>query len=182
MNIANKLTILRILIVPVMLFFILSDIRGGDLIAASLFFIAAMTDIMDGYLARKYNLVTDFGKVFDPIADKILVLAALIPLCMTGDMIITISTIIIVSREMLISGLRISITAHGAEVPAAKILGKIKAITQDVAIIFFFTKSIWGFIPLPLDYIILLISVFFTVWSVIDYYVKGFKYLDMEKI
>lgn len=143
MNTPNKLTLLRIILVPIMVVvFYLSNIDNNINIAlcivtTAIFLIAAFTDFLDGYLARKYNQVTDFGKFMDPLADKALVLVALI-LIVDGKIgiipyVAPISLIIMLVRELVVSGLRL-IGANKGVVIAADKLGKFKTVTQDIAI------------------------------------------------
>ena len=108
MNLPNKLTVLRVIMVPFFVFFMLTDVGGAanKWIALAIFVIASLTDMLDGKIARKYNLVTNFGKFMDPLADKLLVSAALICLC--GSKIPVWIVIIIISRELFISGFRTS--------------------------------------------------------------------------
>lgn len=134
MNIANKLTILRIILVPIFLIFLLFDcIPNRYLIACAVFLLAAFTDHIDGKLARKYNIVTDFGKFLDPLADKILVMSAFIGF-IELDIINSLPVIIILSREFIVTSLRLVASSKG-EVIAANIFGKIKTFSQMTAII-----------------------------------------------
>ena len=117
MNLPNKLTILRVILVPFFVFFMLAPyFEGyGNYIAVAIFIIASLTDFLDGYLARKYNLVTNFGKFMDPLADKLLVSAAMICLIETGQLASWI-VIIIISREFIISGFRLVASDNGVAV------------------------------------------------------------------
>ena len=107
MNLPNKLTVLRVLMIPVFLFFLLVDVAGpaGKWIAAAVFILASLTDFLDGHIARKYNLVTNFGKFMDPLADKLLVCSAMIAL-VGMDRLSSLVAIIIIAREFIISGFR----------------------------------------------------------------------------
>ena len=181
MNIANKLTIFRMLLIPiflVVLFWPVSShmslnhvqIPTGHLLAALIFTIASLTDYLDGYLARKYQLVTTFGAFFDPMADKLLVIAALVSL-VELQWIPSWIVIIIVSRELLVTGLRVLIAQSNGKVLSAALPGKIKTTTQMLAIICYlchhFGISVMG---LPLGNIFLYICLFFTVYSGLDYF------------
>ena len=144
MNLPNKLTIFRIILVPIMVIIPFFNIQGEILgipitylIIDLIFIIASITDKLDGTIARKKNLVTTFGKFLDPIADKILVLAALIMLVDFGKIPAWIP-IIILFREFVVSGYRLIASQNGGEVIAASIWGKLKTVTQMIAIILCF--------------------------------------------
>ena len=133
MNLPNKLTILRVIMIPlVMMFYMVDAIPFGKIIALALFVVAAFTDFLDGYIARKYNLVTDFGKFLDPIADKLLVISVLIMIVVDGTvpgpwgvLVLT----IIISRELIIDAFRLIACTKGI-VMAADIFGKAKTMVQ----------------------------------------------------
>lgn len=137
MNVPNKLSILRIILVPLMVFFYLASfIPAGKIIALIIFILAALTDMLDGHIARKYNLVTDLGKLLDPIADKLLVLGALLLLIVEGVIPSpygVIAAIIIIGRDFLVSALR-QIAAAKNLVLAADKWGKIKTIVLDASL------------------------------------------------
>ena len=133
MNLPNKLTMLRIIMIPFFVFFLLSEIPGKDIIALVIFCAASLTDLADGKIARKYNLVTDFGKFMDPLADKLLVCSALICLVDLGR-IPSWVVVIIVAREFAISGFRL-IAADNGIVIAASYCGKFKTTFQMIMII-----------------------------------------------
>ncbi len=144
MNLPNKLTIFRIILVPIMVLIPFLNIQGEFLgipitylIIELIFIIASITDKLDGTIARKKNLVTTFGKFLDPIADKILVLAALIMLVDFGKIPAWIP-IIILFREFVVSGYRLIASQNGGEVIAASVWGKLKTVTQMIAIILCF--------------------------------------------
>lgn len=171
MNLPNKLTTLRMLLIPVFIACFYLPWRANYGIAAVVFVLAYITDILDGQLARKHNIVTDYGKLMDPIADKLLSSAAFIMLVAKG-MMSPIAAIIIIGREFLISGFRLVAAGHG-NVIAANWLGKVKTVTQCIAISMLL---IWPYFPtgVPrLDQIMLWISVFFTIWSGLDYLLKN---------
>lgn len=134
MNLPNKLTILRVIMIPFFVLFMLAEITGeyDKYIAVAIFIIASLTDLLDGKIARKYNLVTNFGKFMDPLADKLLVSAALI--CLIDNKLQTWIVIIIISRELVISGFR-TIAADNGVVIAAGWWGKYKTVCQMVMII-----------------------------------------------
>jgi CDP-diacylglycerol--glycerol-3-phosphate 3-phosphatidyltransferase len=141
-------------------------------LSAAVFFLAYMTDILDGHIARKQKIVTDFGKLMDPIADKLLTSSALVML-VAVDLLSPIPAFIIIAREFIISGIRL-VSAGNGKVIAASWLGKTKTITQCVAIIMIMLDdliiSILGF---PLGMIVMWVSVLFTVWSGVDYIIKN---------
>lgn len=133
MNLANKLTLIRIFLVPVFLIFMAKGIPYGSFIATFIFILASLTDKLDGYIARSRNQITNFGKFMDPLADKLLVTAALISL-VELKVVPAWAAVIIIAREFAISGLR-SIAAAQGRVIAASWWGKIKTVIQIVAII-----------------------------------------------
>ena len=135
MNLPNKLTILRTLMIPVFLFFLLTDCAGdySKWIAVVVFILASLTDFLDGHIARKYNLVTNFGKFMDPLADKLLVCSAMIAL-VGMHRLSSIVAIIIIAREFIISGFRL-IAAEHQIVIAASMWGKFKTTFQMAMII-----------------------------------------------
>ena len=147
MNLANKLTIFRILLVPIMILVTFFNWQGEFLgiptmawILNAIFIIASITDKLDGYIARSRNQVTTFGKFLDPIADKVLVITALIILVELGKLPAWIPTII-VFREFIVSGYRLIAVENGGKVIAASIWGKLKTVTQMLAIIVAFMDN-----------------------------------------
>lgn len=134
MNLPNKLTLFRILMVPLFVLVMYLPIESKYLISLIIFIVASITDFLDGNIARKYNLVTDFGKFMDPLADKLLVIAALICL-IESSLVPGWVVLIIVSRELAVSIMR-AIVATDGKVVAAGISGKIKTVSQMFAIIF----------------------------------------------
>ena len=153
-----------------------TDIETSHLIGGLIFIFASITDWLDGYIARKYNLITNMGKFLDPLADKLLVSAAFIILVELGTAPSWI-VIVIISREFAVTGLRL-ILAGGGEVVAANQLGKIKTVTQIVAIIsLLFNNIYFESIGVPFGTIMLYIALFFTVWSGVDYFYKNRRIL-----
>jgi CDP-diacylglycerol--glycerol-3-phosphate 3-phosphatidyltransferase len=138
MNLANKVTLARIVLIPVFIIFLILPIKYGNYISAVIFTIAALTDVLDGYIARSMKETSALGKFLDPLADKLLVTAALLVLVEQG-IISSIPVIIILSREFLITGFR-SIAAANGKIIAASSWGKVKTVVQDIAII----MLIWG--------------------------------------
>lgn len=168
MNLANKLTILRILLVPVFMIFLLNKFPYGVTIAAGIFIIAAITDSLDGYIARKKNMVTNFGKFMDPLADKLLVSAALISLVQMGRVPAWI-VVVIIAREFTISILRAVAAAEGVVI-AASWWGKAKTITQIIAIIAMLLNNFpFNYINFPFDILMMYVAVIFTIVSGVDY-------------
>lgn len=168
MNLPNKLTILRVLMIPFFLFFILlaPTHENYNYIAIFIFILASFTDFLDGYIARKHNLVTNFGKFMDPLADKLLVSSALISLCALGYLN-TVVVIIIISREFIITGFRTVASDAGIVIAASK-YGKMKTISQMIMIpyVMLFLQG------QPFDLIqsiLVLITVVFTIYSGYDY-------------
>jgi CDP-diacylglycerol--glycerol-3-phosphate 3-phosphatidyltransferase len=133
LNVPNALTVVRILLVPVLVVVLLQATPGGSWIAAAVFALAAVTDTLDGYLARSRRSVTTFGKVMDPIADKLLVAAALISLVSLNRVDPWVAMVII-GREFAVSGLRVAAGVQGVVIPASR-LGKAKTIAQVAAIL-----------------------------------------------
>ena len=164
MNIPNQLTTLRVILIPVFMFFFTSDITANNIIAAIVFIVASLTDFLDGHLARKWNLVTNFGKIMDPFADKLLVLTAFIYLAISGT-IPGWPVIIIIGRELLVTSLR-ALAADNGIILAARNLGKFKTVSQMFAIIFLILG--WQIIGL----ILLYIAVALTIISLIDYLIQ----------
>jgi CDP-diacylglycerol--glycerol-3-phosphate 3-phosphatidyltransferase len=163
------LTILRLFFIPVVI--VLYKL-GLHYWAAGLFVLAAVTDFFDGYLARKTNTVSAFGKFFDPIADKVLMLAALAVLGEAGKLD-SIWIVVILTRDFLISGLRMFAVSEGVVI-AASWLGKVKTVVQDVALVLLMIENFpFCYIGIPMDRIALYLAVALTVWSGIDYLVKN---------
>jgi CDP-diacylglycerol--glycerol-3-phosphate 3-phosphatidyltransferase len=133
LNLPNTLTVVRILLVPVLVVALTVETPGGSAIAAAVFALAAVTDGLDGYIARTRQTVTTFGKVMDPVADKLLIVAALISL-VSLDRLAPWVAMVIIAREFAVSGLRIAAGQQGVVIPAS-ILGKIKTIVQVVAVL-----------------------------------------------
>lgn len=172
MNLPNKLTLLRIFLIPIFVIIMLSQINNSFLISCVVFIVASITDFLDGRIARKYNLVTDFGKFMDPLADKLLVLSALI--CMIEfDLVAGWMVIIIVARELTVSILR-AIAADNGKVIAASGGGKIKTTSQMIAIILLLIGANFSQDTLILvGTIAMYIATFFTLYSGIDYLYKN---------
>ena len=176
MNLPNRLTIFRMLLVPLMVAVFSFDawLPSWNYYAAAIFFIADMTDILDGYIARKRNLVTNFGKLMDPIADKLLFCAAFIMMTYNG-MLNPILCIIFVGREIIVSGFRL-VTANSGKVIAANWLGKLKSGLQVAAILAtLLGNPIFSHWDFPFDFGLMCTAAVFTVWSAVDYIVANRK-------
>lgn len=195
MNLPDKLTLFRIILVPIMVIVSFFDIPGSFLgisttmwIMELIFIIASITDKLDGYLARKNNQVTNFGKFLDPIADKILVVAAMILFVEMGRLPAWIP-IIVIFREFAVSGYRLIAVQNSGKVIAANVWGKLKTVTQMIAIILMFltTQPYFAFVNSALTYMTtgdfvmnILASIFMTV-SVIATIFSGYEYLKGGK-
>lgn len=172
MNLPNRLTLLRIFLIPVFVVLMMLDINNNFLISCIVFIVASITDFLDGYLARKNNLVTDFGKFMDPLADKLLVLSALI--CMIEyDLVAGWMVIIIVARELTVSILR-AIAAADGKVIAASSGGKVKTTSQMIAIILLLIGANFANATLLLvGTVFMYIATIVTLYSGIDYLYKN---------
>lgn len=173
MTISNRLTILRIALVPVMVVFMLTDVPFSAIISASVFLIASLTDCLDGYLARKRNEITNFGKFADPIADKILVLSAF--LCLVENNIIpSWSVIIVLAREFVVSAIRMLAATQNVVIAADK-YGKIKTVTQMIAttlLILGENTLMSNIVYYSATMVLYYISILFTAFSGVSYIVK----------
>lgn len=183
-NLPNKITISRICLIPIFLLVVLipfdwgdqlvgvSDLRMRSLLGAIVFIFASATDWVDGYYARKHNLVTNLGKFLDPLADKLLVSAALIVLVELHNIPSWVA-IIIISREFAVTGLRL-VLANAGEVVAANMLGKIKTWTQIIAISAYFLHDVpLQWLPFSISEVAIWVALFFTILSGWDYFWKN---------
>ncbi|WP_048602433.1 CDP-diacylglycerol--glycerol-3-phosphate 3-phosphatidyltransferase [Rubeoparvulum massiliense] len=185
MNTANRITITRIMLIPLVVLFILVDFAWGkievtqeiilsvtQIIGTLLFILASSTDGLDGYYARKHNQVTNLGKFLDPLADKLLISAALIALVETGD-VPSWMVIVILAREFAITGLR-GMAAITGKVIAASKWGKVKTVTQIVAVSALILDNFpFSLIGIPFDQLMLWIALVMTIISGVDYLVKN---------
>lgn len=179
MNLPNKLTILRIILVPVFVACFYLPVAGAMYIAAAVFVIAYFTDMLDGHIARKYNLITDFGKLMDPMADKLLTAAAMIMLTAYG-LCSPVATFLTIGRELVISAFRLVSATQGVVIAAGEI-GKLKTLTQFIGIVLILLGNpVFNRIGVPFDQIVIWISVVLAVWSCIDYIVKNLKALKFD--
>ena len=198
MNLPNKLTMFRIIMIPLFIacFFlpdkwVVGTVNGVDImlkyiIAAAVFLIAYVTDTLDGNIARKRGLVTDFGKLMDPIADKLLTAACMImligrDLMSVFDFLMPIFTVIVIAREFTISGMRLVAASRGIVMPAG-VLGKIKTTLQSIALpMVLIGGPFFRAIRVPLDFIMLAASIVMTVWSGLDYILRNKSIFSMKE-
>ncbi|MFR2308508.1 MAG: CDP-diacylglycerol--glycerol-3-phosphate 3-phosphatidyltransferase [Roseburia inulinivorans] len=172
MNLPNKLTTFRVILIPFFVFFMLAPNMTGinHYIAAAIFIVASLTDLLDGKIARKYNLVTNFGKFMDPLADKLLVCSAMICLIQTGQLAAWI-VVIIIAREFIISGFRLIASDNGVVI-AASYWGKFKTTFQMLMVIVLILNVQMPFFQI-LGVILTYVALILTVVSLIDYIVKN---------
>lgn len=167
MNLPNKLTLLRVILVPAFMAILYLDFAGASWVALAIFIIASLTDLLDGKIARKYNLVTDFGKFADPLADKMLTTAALLWFVEVGQMPAW-ALLIVLIREFAVSGLRM-IASDKGRVIAAGWSGKVKTASTMVCIVVMFIPGL----PAILNTICVWIIALTTLYSGIEYFVKN---------
>jgi CDP-diacylglycerol--glycerol-3-phosphate 3-phosphatidyltransferase len=204
MNLPNKLTVLRICLVPIFIAVmmlpasVLNPLISG-LIGVAIFIVASVTDMLDGKIARKYGLVTDFGKLMDPLADKFMVIGALAVIVYRSGsnalrLFFTLVLLVVIFRELAVTSLRLVASTSAGAVVAANMLGKIKTVMQIVFISTVFIEPALYSIPalgellpawwvenVPLTYLTGGLTLLFTVWSGINYFIGMWKYLDPEK-
>ncbi len=192
MNLANRITLARIFLVPLIMFFLLVNVKFphiklydfsityNQIIAALIFIIAASTDSLDGYIARKRKLVTNLGKLLDPLADKLLVTAVLVSLVEMSKLDAWIA-IVIISREFAVTGLRQIALLEGTVMAASK-WGKAKTATQITAIIALLINNFpFAFLNIPFDLVASWLAAIITVYSGIDYFVKNKHVIDFTE-
>lgn len=185
MNLPNKLTVFRIVLIPIFLIILAVPFNWGNVvwagttiplvnvIATVIFIVASLTDLLDGKIARGQHLVTNFGKFADPLADKMLVMTAFVVLIEMGKAPAWVIAII-VCRELAITGLRLLIVENNGTVMAAAYPGKIKTTTQMLAIILLLlNNAFFNNMHLPMAGILLYTCLFFTIYSGIDYFVQN---------
>nr|WP_330362043.1 CDP-diacylglycerol--glycerol-3-phosphate 3-phosphatidyltransferase [Pseudobutyrivibrio ruminis] len=180
MNLPNKLTLFRVVLIPFFVLFLLINPASQALriIADLIFIVASLTDMLDGKIARKYNLVTNFGKFMDPLADKLLVCSAMICLIATGQLYAWV-VIIIVAREFIISGFRL-IAAENGIVIAANIFGKLKTVSQMIMIIILVANLPFGWLQF-LGQLFIWVSLILTVLSLVIYIYQNSEVLKEQK-
>lgn len=173
-NLPNSITLLRIGVIPILFLLLLSPGRIFSLIIAILFIIAALTDLLDGYIARKYGIVTKMGKLLDPIADKIVVNTAMILMIPIGYIPAWIVALIIV-RDFAVDGMRSVASADGLVISASK-LGKQKTLTQNIAVSSLIIHyPLFGINAHLVGMAILYLALILTIWSGVDYSVKFYR-------
>lgn len=172
MNLPNKLTVLRVIMVPFFVFFMLTGVGGAanKWIALIIFCVASLTDMLDGKIARARNLVTNFGKFMDPLADKLLVCSAMICLIEMGRLSAWI-VIVIISREFIISGFRLIASDNGIVI-AASYWGKFKTVFQ-MAMIIVLIAAFEGSVFAVVEQILIWVSLILTIVSLVDYIRKN---------
>lgn len=206
MNLPNKLSVLRLIMVPIFMTVMLIPAFAelsplADMIltlsGALLFIIASFTDMLDGKIARKYNLVTDFGKFLDPLADKFMVIGAMLCILFVnaGDLamftLYFFALVVVVFRELAVTSIRLVASSSGGVVIAANMLGKLKTVTQIVAIcaaiiepVIYSAVGLHGFDLLgfpPVTLVTTALMIYLTIHSGINYIVGAWKYLDPQK-
>lgn len=192
MNIPNRITLSRICLIPIFILLLSYPFDWGEwhiggeqlpyvhLVAVIIFAIASATDWLDGYYARKYNLVTNLGKFLDPMADKLLVSAAFI-LTVALEMAPAWIVIVIISREFAVTGLRLVAAGEGTVLAAGQ-LGKLKTVLQIFAIIFLLLHNVpFASIGIPLDIILLYAALLITIISGVEYFVKNWHVMGDSK-
>ena len=204
MNLPNKLTVLRLCLVPVLLIVGMLPINFyvSCVVCAILFIGTSVTDMLDGKIARKHGLITDFGKFLDPVADKFMVIGALFVILYKFDnlrLVMIFTLLVVVFRELAVTSMRLVVSTGSNIVVAANSLGKIKTVSQVVAISTVFLEpfvqlvakwivelvsgkpQLWRLDIVPLTWLSLAFSLFMTVWSGVNYIKSYWKYLDPEK-
>lgn len=166
MNLPNKLTLLRMAMVPVYVALMLLDFPGHALIALAVFILASLTDLLDGHIARSRNLITNFGKFMDPLADKVLVTASMVCFCAAGAMPAW-AVIVVLFREFAVSGMRL-VAVEGGRVIAAGWSGKVKTAATMVCLCVMHLP-----IPAPVNWLCVGIIVVTTLYSGVEYFVKN---------
>ena len=200
MNLPNKLTVLRLILVPIfVVIMMVSNALWASAVGLALFIIASLTDMLDGKIARKHNLVTDFGKFMDPLADKFMVIGAMFvilyrSLSLYSDAklfsnIFFWAFMIVIFRELAVTSIRLVVSGSSGIVIAANMLGKIKTCTQIACVICCIAEPvIYDLLGqekllqlLPASLVTSALMLIFTLWSGINYIVSYWKYLDPEK-
>ncbi|MBQ7334431.1 MAG: CDP-diacylglycerol--glycerol-3-phosphate 3-phosphatidyltransferase [Clostridia bacterium] len=192
MNLPNKLTVLRVILVPVFMLFLCVPMGLSDtlvrVIAAVLFALTSLTDMLDGKIARKYNMVTDFGKLMDPLADKFLVFGAMLGIlvyCADLRPIFVWAAAIVMLRELAVTSLRLLAASQSGAVIAAAWLGKVKTVTQVVCILCVILEPV--ILPFPLftqyhllSYVTIAAMIVMTIWSGVEYFTAYGKNINMK--
>ena len=199
MNLPNKLSVIRMILVPIfVIVMMVVPYPYGEIIGVALFIVAALTDMFDGKIARKYNLITDFGKFIDPLADKFMVIGALLVILYKYTALQSIfiwAVIIVIFRELAVTSIRLVASSSSGVVIAANWLGKIKTVTQIVCVCCVIIEPLlydlgirllglnlsWLASHPILTYVSTVTMIVFTLWSGINYIVSYWKYLDPQK-
>lgn len=181
MTTASKVTMVRVALIPIFFIVMLVDFPYHQWVSLAVFIIASVTDSIDGHIARKYDQVSDFGKFIDPLADKLLVIAAILIFVARGQMY-SWAAMIIITREFAVTGLRLIAVENGVVIAAAW-SGKIKTIVSLVGICFMLTP--WHgavlFAGVDIDLLVTVLMLITTVWSGIEYFAKNGKLLNLKK-
>ncbi|MDE6107886.1 MAG: CDP-diacylglycerol--glycerol-3-phosphate 3-phosphatidyltransferase [Oscillospiraceae bacterium] len=175
MNLANKLTMLRVLMIPVYLVMWILDPAWSSYAALAVFIMASLTDLLDGHIARSRNMITDFGKFMDPLADKVLVMTAMVCFCAMGRFP-TWALVIVIFREFAVSGLRL-IAVEGGRVIAAGWSGKVKTASTMVGLGIMHLS-----VPTFVDWACIWVIVITTIYSGIEYFVKNKDCIDWKNL
>ena len=192
MNLPNKLTVLRVILVPVFMLFLCVPMGLSDtlvrVIAAVLFALTSLTDMLDGKIARKYSMITDFGKLMDPLADKFLVFGAMLGIlvyCADLRPIFVWAAAIVMLRELAVTSLRLLAASQSGAVIAAAWLGKVKTVTQVVCILCVILEPV--ILPFPLftqyhllSYVTIAAMIVMTIWSGVEYFAAYGKNINMK--
>jgi CDP-diacylglycerol--glycerol-3-phosphate 3-phosphatidyltransferase len=192
MNLPNKLTVLRVILVPVFMLFLCVPMGLSDtlvrVIAAVLFALTSLTDMLDGKIARKYNMITDFGKLMDPLADKFLVFGAMLGIlvyCADLRPVFVWAAAIVMLRELAVTSLRLLAASQSGAVIAAAWLGKVKTVTQVVCILCVILEPV--ILPFPLftqyhllSYVTIAAMIVMTIWSGVEYFAAYGKNINMK--
>ncbi len=192
MNLPNKLTVLRVILVPVFMLFLCVPMGLSDtlvrVIAAVLFALTSLTDMLDGKIARKYNMITDFGKLMDPLADKFLVFGAMLGIlvyCADLRPVFVWAAAIVMLRELAVTSLRLLAASQSGAVIAAAWLGKVKTVTQVVCILCVILEPV--ILPFPLftqyhllSYVTIAAMIVMTIWSGVEYFTAYGKNINMK--
>ena len=193
MNLPNKLTVFRLCMVPVFLICLFVPLPIGDtalrIITAAIFAVVSLTDMIDGKIARKYNLITDFGKFMDPLADKFLVISAMLGILAKYDYLRYVfiwAAAVVIFRELAVTSIRLVAAQKSGMVVAASWLGKVKTVTQMTCILAILLEPV--ILPFPLfteyhllSYVTMAAMTVMTLWSGIDYLKTYWKFLDPHK-
>ncbi|HJH62332.1 MAG TPA: CDP-diacylglycerol--glycerol-3-phosphate 3-phosphatidyltransferase [Firmicutes bacterium] len=174
MNTANKLTMLRLAMIPAYLVVLYWGFPGADYVALAVFVVASLTDFVDGYIARNYQQITDFGKFMDPLADKVLVLAAMLWFCQEGRLPAW-ALVLVVAREFAVSGLRLVAVDNGRVIAAAW-SGKVKTFATMVCLCLMHLP-----VPVQVDWVCVAVIAGTTLYSGVEYFVRNRDALNWKK-